>query len=268
MPAPAATSNIKVPSNRGLHEIIAPHRSYRRLPVTRTGALATIPAILIVEICVIIFAQKGLDAMSWFGSWIADREGIINRPFPDPFLFVTTHPMTFAMRHSDWIELCAVMLVCVVVVIVLSIWHAIAAPIRFFINMNALIVAGAALYLLLTGHLGYDSAAFSELMIRTALLTWLIMPLFVGLFASLFPFSLWQRCLFIVITVAYDVPLSIARYGLFVAVLGTTSSIAMTDLYLVFGPLLDAIPIICFFSIFLVRIARSLEQRRAVWGWL
>jgi len=56
-----------------------------------------------------------------------------------------------------------------------------------------------------------------------------------------------------VITVAYDVPLSIVRYALFVAILGKTSSIAMTDLYLVFGPLLDAIPIICFFSLFWCR---------------
>jgi hypothetical protein len=269
MPASTAVpSNVKIPSNRGLREIIAPHRSYRRLPVTRTGALTTVPAVLVVEILVIIFAQRGLDAMSWFAEFVANRSGIINRPFADPFLFVTTHPMTFAMRHSDWIELCAVILVCVVVVLVLSIWTAIAAPIRFFVNMNLLIIGGAALYLLLAGHLGYDSAAFSELMVRTALFTWLIMPLFVGLFASLFPFTIWQRCLFIVITVAYDVPLSIVRYGLFVAVLGSTSSIAMTDMYLVFGPLLDAIPIICFFSIFLVRVARSLEERRAVWGWL
>ncbi len=223
---------------------------------------------IVVEILVILFAQKGLDAMTWFAQFIADRSGIINRPFADPFLFVTTHPMTFSMRHSDWIELLAVIIVCALVVVLLSIWTAIAAPLRFFINLNLLIVGGAALYLLLAGHLGYDSAAFSELMVRTALFTWLIMPVFVGLFASLFPFTIWQRCLFIVITVAYDVPLSIARYGLFVAVLGSTSSIAMTDLYLVFGPLLDAIPIICFFSIFLTRVARSLEDRQAVWGWL
>jgi hypothetical protein len=259
---------VKRPSNRGLREIIAPHRSYRRLPVTRTGALTTIPAVLVVELAVIVFAQKGLDAMAWFAALIANQLGIVNRPFPDPFMFVTTRPMTFAMRHSDWIELLAVMFVCAVVVIVLSIWTRIAAPIRFFVNLNLLLIFGAALYLLLAGHLGYDSAAFTRLMVRTALFTWLIMPFFVGLFASLFPFTPLQRVLFIVITVAYDVPLSIVRYGLFVAILGTTSSIAMTDLYLVFGPLLDAIPIICFFSIFLVRVARSLEDRQAVWGWL
>jgi hypothetical protein len=257
-----------VPSNRGLREIIAPHRSYRRLPVSRTGALTTIPAVLLVELAVVLLAQRCLDWMSAFASFVATREGIQFRPFPDPFLFVTTHPMTFAMRHSDWVELIVIMIVCAITIVVLSVWTAIAAPIRYFVNLNALLIAGGALFLLLVGRLGYDSAAFSELMVRTALLTWLIMPLFVGLFASLFPFTFLERFGFIVITVAYDVPLSIVRYGLFVAILGKTSSIAMTDLYLVFGPLLDAIPIICFFSIFLVRVARSLEARRAVWGWL
>ncbi len=261
-------AQTKLPSNRGLREIITPHRSYRRLPVTSTGALTTIPVVIFVEIAVILCAQTALDAMSAFGSFVAAQENIATRPFPDPFLFVTTHPMTFAMRHSDWIELCIVMLVCAAGVTALSVWTKLAAPLRFFINLNLLLVAGAALYLLLMGRLGYDSAAFSELMIRTALFTWLVMPIFVGLFASLFPFSIWQRFLFIVITVAYDIPLSILRYGLFVAILGKTSSIAMTDLYLVFGPLLDAVPIICFFSIFLVRVARSLEARQMVWGWL
>jgi len=224
--------------------------------------------VLLVELAVFLLAQRCLDWMSEFATFVAAHEGMQFRPFPDPFLFATTHPMTFAMRHSDWIELIVVMIVCAIVIVVFSVWTMIAAPIRYFVNLNALLIGGAALFLLLVGRIGYDSAAFSELMVRTALLTWLIMPLFVGLFASLFPFSFLERIGFIVITVAYDVPLSIVRYGLFVAILGKTSSIAMTDLYLVFGPLLDAIPIICFFSIFLVRVARSLEARRAVWGWL
>ena len=267
MPAISLRSET-LPSNRGLREIIAPHRSYRRLPVSRSGALTTIPAVVLVEVAVVLLAQRALDWMSAFAAFVASHEGIQYRAFPDPFLFVTTTPMTFAMRHSDWIELLIVMIVCAIGIVVLSVWTAIAAPIRYFVNLNLLLLAGAAVFLLLVGRLGYDSAAFSQLMVRTALLTWLIMPLFVGLFASLFPFTFLERFAFIVITVAYDVPLSIVRYGLFVAILGKTSSIAMGDLYLVFGPLLDAIPIICFFSIFLVRVARSLELKRAVWGWL
>ena len=258
----------RVPSNRGLHEVIKPHRSYRILPVSRTGAFTTIPAVILVEFAVFLFAQRAADAMSAFGAFVARQEGIATRPFADPFLLWTIHPTTFAMRHSQWIELCVIIAVCLLSVVLLSVWTRIAAPIRFFVNINLLLVAGAAVYLLLAGELGYDSAAFSALMIRTAIITWLVMPIFVGLFASLFPFTLIERFLFIVITVGYDVPLSIVRYGLFIGLLGKTSSIAMTDLYFVFGPLLDAIPIICFLSIFLLRVARSLDERRATWAWL
>jgi hypothetical protein len=193
-------------------------------------------------------------------------EGVPARPFADPFLFVTLHPMTFDIRHSDWLELLIVMFVCAVVIVGLSVWRGIAAPVRFFINLNALLIGGAAIFLFLAGHLGYDSAAFSQLMLRTALLTWLVIPVFVGFFAVLFPFRIMERIGFIFLTVAWDVPLSIVRYTCFIAILGKTGPIAMTDLYFIFGPLLDVVPVICLLSILLVRFAHALEAQRVLWG--
>lgn len=252
--------------NRGIHHDIAPHRSYRNLPITAKAIFTTIPAVVIVELLVIIFAQRCLDAMSTVALFASRYAGAPARPFADPFLFVTLHPMTFDIRHSDWLELLIVMVVCAVVIVGLSVWRAIAAPLRFFINLNALLIGGAAIFLFLAGHLGYDSAAFSQLMLRTALLTWLVIPVFVGFFAVLFPFGIIERVAFILLTVAWDVPLSIVRYTCFIAILGKTGPIAMTDLYFVFGPLLDVVPVICLLSILLVRFAHALEQRKAVWG--
>jgi hypothetical protein len=261
-------SVTQFPVNRGLRELIEPHRSYRRLPVSSTGALLTIPAVIIVEIVVVLFAQAGLDWTTDVAQLAAARAGIAVDTYDDRFLFVTLHPMTFAMRHSSWGELIAVMLICLLTVAAFTLLTRVPAPLRFYINLNALVVGGGAVYLFLTGHLGYDSAAFSELMLRTAFLTWLVVPVFVGLFAALFPFSFLERFVFVLLTVAYDVPLTIARYACFVLLLGITGPIAMCDLYLMFGPLLDAVPVICFFSIFLTQVARTLHRRRAVWDWL
>jgi hypothetical protein len=174
--------------------------------------------------------------------------------------------MTFEMHHTDWGQILIVIALCALIVVGLSFWKAIVAPIRFFINLNALLIGGAAIFLFLAGHLGYDSAAFSELMLRTALLTWLVIPIFVAFFASLFPFGIVERFGFIALTVAWDIPLSIVRYACFISILGKTGTIAMTDLYFLFGPLLDIVPVICFLSILLVRLARALESRRAAWG--
>jgi hypothetical protein len=251
---------------RGINQSIPPHRSYRTLPFSWTALFSTIPAVLVVEFCVIFFAQGALNLMSAFTLAGTRFAGIHVRSFTDPFLFVTLHPMTFEMRHSDWFALLMVTLVCALIVVGLSVWTALVAPLRFFINLNALLVGGAALFLFLTGHLGYDSAAFSQLMLRTALVTWLVIPVFVAFFASLFPFTLVERIGFIALTVAWDVPLSIVRYACFILILGQTGAIAMTDLYFLFGPLLDVVPVICFLSILLVRLARALESRRAAWG--
>jgi hypothetical protein len=103
-------------------------------------------------------------------------------------------------------------------------------------------------------------------MLRTALVTWLVIPVFVGFFVSLFPFTVVERIGFIALTVAWDIPLSIVRYACFILILGQTGAIAMTDLYFLFGPLLDVVPVICFLSILLVRLARAFESRRAAWG--
>lgn len=252
--------------NRGIHHNIPPHRSYRNLPVGSKTIFTTIPIVLVVELLVVIFAQRCLDAMSDVAIWASRYEGIPTRPYPDQFLFVTLHPMTFGIRHSDWLELLIVMLVCAIVIVALSLWRKLAAPLRFFINLNALLIGAAALFLFLAGHLGYDSGSFSQLMLRTALLTWLVIPVFVGFFAVLFPFQVIDRIAFILLTVAWDVPLSIVRYTCFIAILGKTGPIAMTDLYFVFGPLLDVVPVICFLSILLVRVTHALESRKAVWG--
>ena len=257
---------IQLLHGRGINQSIPPHRSYRNLPFSRTALFSTIPAVLVVELCVILVAQGALDLMSGFALAGTRFAGIHVRSFADPFLFVTLHPMTFEMRHGDWFELLVVTLVCALIVVGLSFWKALVAPLRFFINLNALLIGGAALYLFLTGHLGYDSAAFSQLMLRTALVTWLVIPVFVAFFASLFPFTVVERIGFIVLTVAWDIPLSVVRYACFILILVQTGAIAMTDLYFLFGPLLDVIPLICFLSILLVRLARSLESRRAAWG--
>jgi hypothetical protein len=251
---------------RGINQSIPPHRAYRNLPIDRTAIPSTIAALALVEVAVALLAQRASDAMSGFALFAAAHAGVHVRSFADPFLFVTLHPITFDIRHSDWPELLAVVALCAIVVFGLSVWKAIAAPVRFFINLNALLVGGAALFLFLVGHVNYDSAAFSQLMLRTAIVTWFVIPVFVAFFASLFPFRKVERIGFIALTVAWDVPLSIARYACFILILGRTGAIAMTDLYFVFGPLLDIIPVICFLSILLVRLARALETRRAAWG--
>jgi hypothetical protein len=175
---------------------------------------------LVVEFFVILLAQRALDLMSGFALAGTRFAGIYVRTFADPFLFVTLHPMTFEMRHSDWFELLVITLVCALIVIGLSIWTALVAPLRFFINLNAMLVGGAAIFLFLTGRLGYDSAAFSQLMLRTALVTWLVIPVFVGFFVSLFPFTVVERIGFIALTVAWDIPLSIVRYACFILIPG------------------------------------------------
>jgi len=264
----ATVPNQRVSRQRGVRTAIAPHRSYRTISLDASGAFLTLPVFVIVEVIAVVLAPFAARAMAQFALFSAHLEGIVVRPFGDRFGWIELQPMTFAMHHDDWVGLSLTLVICVLTVALFSFWQQPPMPLRYFINLNALVVGGAALYILFAGHLGYDSAAFSQLMLRTAVLTWLTMPVFIALFAALFPFSWWERLLFIGITVAYDVPLSIVRYAAFVGILARTGPALMPDLYLLFGPLLDAIPIITFFSVFLVRAAHRLDRNVGVWAWM
>jgi len=264
----ASIKNDQTSRQRGVRSAIAPHRSYRTISVKASGAFLTIPALVIVEIIAVFSVPVMARAMAQFAIYSAHVEGVVARPFDDRFGWIDLRPMTFEMHHDDWISLLVTALVCAVIVAVFSFWQKPPMPLRFYINLNAMLVGSAALYIFFAGHLGYDSAAFSQLMLRTAVLTWLTMPIVIALFAALFPFSWWERLLFIGITVAYDTPLSIVRYAAFVSILARTGPALMPDLYLLFGPLLDAVPIITIFSVFLVQAARRIDRNAGVWEWM
>jgi hypothetical protein len=266
MLTPASAPADKSSSSRGVREPIAPHRSVRRLPVTRISALSTVAVVALVEAAVIAYAQRGLDAMTAFARAIADSRGLAASATPERLAFLSPAPLSFAMRHSERTELIVVAIVCAAIAAAIPAAQWPAAPLRVFAVFNVLLVALAAL-VQLTGHGGYDSVGFTRLMLHTALCSWLVMPVFAGLLAALFPFNLLQRTLFVVAAVAYAVPLAIVSYGLFVAIAAAAGSLVISNLYVVFGPVIDALPVICLFSIFLARFDRALESGTRGLAW-
>jgi hypothetical protein len=172
------------------------------------------------------------------------------------------------MPSHDYLELAAYILVSALAIAIVSIFRLFPAPLRFFVNFNFLIVAGEASYLLLAGHLGYASGTFSTLMLQTMTAIWLILPLFVGTVAILFPFTLVTSVVIIVSSVLFDIVLAASRYAAFIIILSHSGPIMMADLYLSFGPLLDVIPLTGIFAIFLGLLARRLRRDPEAWAWL
>jgi hypothetical protein len=248
--------------------LIIPHRSYRTLSRVR-GALLT----------ALVCAVAGAAVMVWFAGTIATAGTVLvartlnalGQPVtlePDRYLRYDLQALHFFMPSHSWVDLLGWIVVCIVLIVICALARPIYPPLRYFLILNALVVGGEATYLYFTGHLGYDSDDFSQLLLHTAIATWIIVPPFVALFAALFPFGPLEIVALTVCSVAFEIVLSMVRYGAFVAVLAHTGPILMSDLYLQFGPLFDVIPLIGLLTIFLVPLARRMRHTTEGWIWL
>lgn len=247
---------------------IKPHRSYRTLPMKRTGLISAILLTFFVELGIILALPFLIHSMTPLAAHVLNAAGFKTGLGYDTFLGIRTSPLTFSMpTHSFW-ELFWWIAACGIGIVVVSALRFMAAPLRYFINLNLLIIASEATYLYFMGHLGYDSNEFSVLMLRTAMLTWLVIPIFVAVLSILFPFNPLEQLLLLLLSIAYNVVITSVRYAVFIAVLSRTGPILMADLYLLYGPLLDIVPLIAIYSMFLVGVAKRLERSSEEWAWL
>jgi hypothetical protein len=247
---------------------IRPHRCYRGLSTPLSHVVPCILITLAIEALVILAAQPLENLVSSVDASIVRAAHVPVALGSEKFLWLSLAPLEFTMPSHDYLELAAYILVSALAIAIVSIFRLFPAPLRFFVNFNFLIVAGEASYLLLAGHLGYASGTFSTLMLQTMTAIWLILPLFVGTVAILFPFTLVTSVVIIVSSVLFDIVLAASRYAAFIIILSHSGPIMMADLYLSFGPLLDVIPLTGIFAIFLGLLARRLRRDPEAWAWL
>ncbi len=223
---------------------------------------------LVIEALVLLAAQPIENIVSSVDASIVAAAHVPVTLGSERFLWLNLAPLQFTMPSHDYADLATYILVSAVAIAIVSIFRLFPAPLRFFVNFNFLIVASEASYLLLAGHLGYASNAFSTLMLETMTAIWLVLPLFVGTVTILFPFTLLRTVAIIVVSVVFEIVLSALRYAAFVVILSHSGPILMADLYLSFGPLLDVIPLTGIFAIFLGALASRLRRDPEAWAWL
>ncbi|MGI9659243.1 MAG: hypothetical protein ACR2OD_10075, partial [Gaiellaceae bacterium] len=141
--------------------------------------------------------------------------------------------------------------------------------VRGVVIAEATLFGAAGAFMLATGRPPFAAGEFAALYTETAALTWLILPLLLGVVSLSVPFRVWERALLMMLVLAYGGLLSVARLGFFAEALGAGSSVLMAPLFLNFGPLLDFIGAVAIFSVMLVRVSARLErgEPRRVWSW-
>jgi len=141
-------------------------------------------------------------------------------------------------------------------------------PVRYWLNANALVLGGSALYAFFHGTVGYDAAPFMVLVTRTGLLTIAVAVPFLTAISMLLPLSIVERLAMLACALAFELAIYIVRVAAFALVLAHFGSITQANLYIFAGPLLDVAYLLAVYSVTLSVAGKRLMRREAVWNWL
>jgi hypothetical protein len=247
---------------------IAPHRSYRTARMPISGVIASVLMVAAIEACFVFSWQRLAAFVVNIDTAIVNRVVSGASIVPHAFLGHEIGATSFVMREHSVPELALWIVVCALVVAAVTLRRGLSKPLQYFINVNAIVIALEAAFLLAFGKLGYSAGTFSQLLLHTMIVTWFVMPFFIGVVALLFPFKAWESAGLILAVSAYVVLLEAVRYAVFCALLTRTGPILMSDLYLLYGPLLDILPVVGIFGIVLTRLSSRLQRTPEAWRWL
>lgn len=114
----------------------------------------------------------------------------------------------------------------------------------------------------------YSNQDYSELYIKSEVSIWLFIPIALGIAIAPLPASVFPKILLVILTLTYSVIFGTLRYIIFLFIISKFSVIYMALLFFAFGPLIDFIYIVGFYSFYVSRLAQKLKGNEPVWKWL
>jgi hypothetical protein len=137
----------------------------------------------------------------------------------------------------------------------------------YFVFLFGFNLASSIFFLAFPDAFPYTATEFSELYMKSQISMWLFIPFILGMAFLPLPGSLITKILLILATLSYSVGFCTLRYIIFLFIIHEFSVIYMALLFFAFGPLIDFVYIVGFYSIFNRRLAMKLKGSETVWKW-
>jgi hypothetical protein len=246
-----------------------PHRAHRRLTTaTRTSPVFILLFLAFFEVALLVALPALFRAGVLFDAKILEGMGQAAPILNDDFLHLGGLVIGVGLPPIDYRTLAELVVAGVALIAAVSFVRPLVLPIRYAINLHLILLTAAAAYLLIGGPPGYDGAEFSALILHTALLTVPAIAVFVCAMGLLFPLSIQETISFAVIAVAYDLLLSLLRYALFLVVAAHFGAIVLPTLFMLYGPLIDVLPLSTILMVLLSRVSARLQRTPGAWQWM
>jgi hypothetical protein len=244
-----------------------PHRAARRLAVERLSPAALIGLAIVLEAAAWAAAAPLSRAAVAFDARVLAALGKPVTVVPDSFLHQSLLAIAVSLPPLDYGTLAGLMTVGAAAIFAISTLPEIPLPVRYAINLHLLFVVGTAAYLLLATHAGYDGTEFSALLVRTELVMAPSMALFAVAMGWLFPLRLEHTAGLAIASFAYVVVLFAVRYPLMLLAIAGGGAVLMPMLYMLYGPMLDIVPVTAILMVALVGVSRRLRRTPGAWQW-
>lgn len=244
-----------------------PHRAHRRLKRTHRPFIALLAFVVALEGLLFAFLPALLRAGVTLDAHLLQGLGQDAPIIYDNFLHLGGTVIGLALPPVDYRTLTVLSASGVGLIAVVSTIR-LPLPIRYSVNLHLILVTAAAMYLLAGTAPGYDGTEFSALMVHTALLTIPVLALFAAAMGVLFPLTLPETVGFVIAAVAYDFVLAVLRYAVFLIVAAHLGAIVLPLLYMLYGPLLDVLPIGMMLMVLLTRVSARLQRTPEAWQWM
>jgi hypothetical protein len=244
-----------------------PHRSHRRLKPMHRSFIPLLAFVAALEGLLFAFLPAVLRAGVMLDANLLQALGQTAPVVNDNFLHLGGSVIGLALPPVDYRTL-TVLVVSGIALIAMVSAIRLPLPIRYGVNLHLILLTAAAVYLLIGTAPGYDGTEFSALMVHTALLTIPVLVLFAAAMGVLFPLTLPETIGFVMAAVAYDVVLALLRYAVFLILAAHLGAIVLPLLYMLYGPLLDVLPIGMMLMVLLTRVSARLQRTPEAWQWM
>lgn len=138
----------------------------------------------------------------------------------------------------------------------------------YFVFLAFMNIVSAIFFTMAPFNFPYSNQDFSELYVKSEVSMWLFIPFALGVAILPLPAPILPKILLVILTLIYSFVFGTLRYIIFLFVISKFSVIYMALLFFAFGPLIDFIYIVGFYSFYTSRLANKLKGSKSIWKWL
>lgn len=249
-------------------------RDYRHFPKPKLSSFLFFILIPVPVILVILFYYPDITMAlsSWTSKVISGSIGVqttitssefIPMIGPVHFLDMVGSSPTFTFSLIN-------LIVSVAILGILSFVESNMRSLIVYICMGAFVHAvSSAFFMFFPEYFPYALVDYSELYMEQQVAMWLIIALIAGLATALVYAPVYSKIITFFAILAYVAAYGITRYGLYLVILRSVSSLFMATLFFTLGVLFDFLQLVFIYTLFVMRasIRNSYGRGGSLWRW-